>query len=69
MTQGKIKHWNRDRGFGFIARDDGEADVFVHFRHLQNASRDHLEIGERVEFEIVPDDRRGKPEARNVRVL
>ncbi len=41
-----------DRGFGFIARDDGEKDVFVHFTAIRGDGYRNLEAGQRVEFGI-----------------
>ena len=64
---GTVTHYNDDRGFGFIVPDGGGADIFVHARDLVNA--DALLKDQRVEFEIVNDDRRNKPRADQVRVL
>ena len=59
MAQGVVVGFKDDRGFGFIRPDDGGGDVFVHARDIANA--DKLNQGQRVSFEIVNDDRRGKP--------
>lgn len=68
MSTGTVTTFLEDRGFGFIRPDDrSEADVFVHARHIMN--RDVLKTGDRVSFEVVVDDRRGKPRADNVRVV
>ena len=64
---GTVLHYNQDRGFGFIARDGGGADVFVHANDLVNADR--LRTDERVSFEIATDHRHNKPRADRVRVL
>ena len=64
---GTVLHYNQDRGFGFIARDGGGADVFVHARDLLNA--DELRADQRVSFEIATDHRHTKPRADQVRVL
>jgi len=69
MTTGKIITWNSDRGFGFIERADGGADVFVHCRDLADRSADHLSFGTRGSFDIAPPDRSGKPRAINVATL
>lgn len=69
MAHGKIKHWNRDRGFGFIAPDDGGADIFCHVKDFVDRKQDHFEIGARVTFEASIDQRRSKPEAKMIRVL
>jgi cold shock CspA family protein len=68
MTTGTVINYDSGRGYGFIRLDDiRAADVFVHANHL--AGREFLKAGERVSFEIVTDDRRGKPRADKVRVL
>jgi CspA family cold shock protein len=67
MSTGTVTTFLEDRGFGFIRPVDGGADVFVHVRDISN--RDTLRIGERVEFEVVTDERRGKPRADKVRVI
>jgi cold shock protein len=68
MLTGEIKNWEIDRGFGFILRDDGERDLFVHFRELVGAKADHLPVGLRVRFEIGTDNL-GRQHARNVRPI
>jgi cold shock protein len=67
MSTGRIAHYDESRGFGFIKPDDGGSDVFVHARNITNA--DKLNQGQRVSFEVVTDDRRGKPRADKVRVI
>ncbi len=48
---GQVKWFNDDKGYGFISRDNGEADVFVHFRSIvSTAGRKTLVEGQRVEF-------------------
>ena len=68
MNTGVIKHWVADRGFGFIRPDDGQEEIFVHFRELQPPA-ESLPRGTRVEFEVRPNPRNGKTEAHSVRVL
>ncbi|HHT69085.1 MAG TPA: cold shock domain-containing protein [Firmicutes bacterium] len=61
---GKVKWFNAEKGYGFIERDDGEGDVFVHFSAIQQEGFKSLQEGESVEFEIVSGDR--GPQASNV---
>jgi CspA family cold shock protein len=51
---GVVKWWDDTRGYGFITRDDGRGDLFVHFRALpnRNALGARLEKGEAVSFTI-----------------
>ena len=67
MAQGVVVGFKDDRDFGFIRPDDGGSDLFVHARNIANA--DKLNQGQRVSFEVVTDDRRGKPRADRVRVI
>ncbi|HEX6311381.1 MAG TPA: cold-shock protein [Acidimicrobiia bacterium] len=66
MTQGTVKFFNAEKGFGFISRDEGD-DVFVHFSQIQGDGYKTLEDGQRVEFDVGPG-RKGE-EAQNVRPI
>jgi CspA family cold shock protein len=66
VTQGTVKFFNADKGYGFISREQGE-DVFVHFSAIQGDGYKTLQEGQRVEFDI-GEGRKG-PEAQNVRPL
>ncbi len=63
---GKIAAWIPGRGFGFIERGDGGADLFVHCRDFADQTHDSLPIGARVQFEIKKDERNAKLRAVNV---
>ncbi|QNE88781.1 cold-shock protein [Corynebacterium incognita] len=52
MAQGTVKWFNAEKGFGFIAPDDGSADVFVHYSEIQGNGFRTLEENQKVEFEI-----------------
>ena len=60
---GKVKWFSAEKGYGFIAREDGD-DVFVHFSAIQDEGFKTLVEGQDVEFEIV-EGARG-PQAANV---
>jgi len=51
-TQGTVKWFNSEKGFGFIAPDEGGADVFAHYTAIQAGGYRSLEENQRVEFEI-----------------
>jgi CspA family cold shock protein len=65
-TQGTVKMFNAEKGYGFIQREGGD-DVFVHFSAIQGDGYRSLEEGQRVEFDVAPG-RKGE-EAQNVRVI
>lgn len=52
MTQGTVKWFNSEKGFGFIAPDDGAKDVFVHHSEIQGSGFRSLEENQRVQFEV-----------------
>ena len=52
MTQGTVKWFNNEKGFGFIAPDGGAKDVFVHHSEIQGDGFRSLEENQRVQFEI-----------------
>lgn len=51
MVKGKVKWFNNQKGYGFIATDDG-SDVFVHHTEIQGDGYRSLEEGQEVEFEV-----------------
>lgn len=51
MQKGTIARLVRDRGFGFIAREGGEKDIFFHSNELKNVQFDELKEGDNVTFE------------------
>jgi CspA family cold shock protein len=62
---GTVKFFNAMKGFGFIQRDDGQPDAFVHISAVERAGIPTLNEGDRLEFEIEVD-RRGKYAAVNL---
>ena len=63
-TTGTVKWFNDSKGFGFLTRDDGEKDVFVHHSAVQGEGFKSLTEGQRVEFEVVQGQK--GPAAENV---
>ena len=51
-TQGTVKWFNAEKGFGFIAPDEGGADVFAHYTAIESKGYRSLEENQRVEFEV-----------------
>jgi CspA family cold shock protein len=65
--RGTVKWFNNAKGFGFIGRDDGGADVFIHFSAIAEEGYKSLQENDRVEFEIVAGPK--GPQAANVTKL
>jgi CspA family cold shock protein len=65
---GTVKFFNATKGFGFITRDDGQPDAFVHISAMQRANIPTLQEGDRLEFELEVD-RRGKTAAVNLSAI
>jgi cold shock protein len=67
MTQGTVKWFNDQKGFGFIQPDDGSKDVFVHISAVERAGMRSLREGQKVSYDIVADRRTGKSSADNLK--
>lgn len=63
MSQGTVKWFNAQKGFGFIEPQDGGADVFVHISAVERAGMRDLREGQKLNYEIVQDRRTGKSSA------
>jgi CspA family cold shock protein len=68
METGTVKFYNDQKGFGFIAPDNGGKDVFVHATALERAGISGLQEGQQVSFEIETDRRTGKSSAGSLQV-
>ena len=66
MTNGTVKFYNDQKGFGFIQPDDGSKDVFVHATALERAGIRGLREGEKVSFDTAEDRRSGKVAVNNI---
>ncbi len=67
-VDGTVKFFNGQKGFGFIQREDGGPDAFVHISAVERAGMSNLNEGQRVSFEL-EEDRRGKQAAVNLTSL
>jgi cold shock protein len=52
MALGTVKWFNADKGFGFIAPDDGTADVFVHYSAIETSGYRSLDENQKVEYTV-----------------
>ena len=52
VHEGTVKWFNEEKGYGFIAPDEGSADVFVHYSGIEGGGFKSLEEGEKVSFEV-----------------
>ena len=68
MTTGTVKWFDERKGFGFIQKDDGGQDVFVHKTAVDRAGLRGLMEGQKVTFEIQRDPKNGKDSATNLQV-
>jgi CspA family cold shock protein len=67
MAAGTVKWFNSTKGYGFIAPDDGGADIFVHFTAIDSKGYRELTEGQRVQFETEPGKK--GPQAKSVQPL
>jgi CspA family cold shock protein len=65
MIVGTVKFFNTDKGYGFIAPDDGTPDSFVHISAVERAGMSTLQKDQRLKYEL-ETDRRGKTSAVNL---
>lgn len=66
MNIGTVKFYNGQKGYGFIAPDDGSKDVFVHASALERAGMYSLNEGQKVSFDTQEDRRSGKIAVSNI---
>jgi CspA family cold shock protein len=67
MVNGTVKWFNGEKGFGFIAPEDGSADVFVHFSAIASSGYRTLEENQKVSFDVTQGQK--GPQAENVTPL
>ena len=66
MATGTVKWFNGTKGYGFIAPDEGDADIFVHISQVQQSGLNELQDNQKVSFDI--EDRNGKNQATNLKL-
>ncbi|HEX4705017.1 MAG TPA: cold-shock protein [Pseudonocardiaceae bacterium] len=67
MAEGTVKWFSAEKGYGFIQREDGGADVFVHYSEIEGSGYRSLEENQKVEFEVGQGTK--GPQAQKVRPL
>jgi CspA family cold shock protein len=67
MAHGTVKWFNAEKGFGFIAPDDGSADVFVHYSAIQSNGYRSLEENQQVDYSVTQGPK--GPQAADVKPL
>jgi cold shock protein len=68
MPSGKVKFFSVDKGYGFIAPEDGGTDAFVHITAVERAGLQTLQKEQRVSYEL-EQDQRGKTSAVNLQTV
>ncbi|ATQ69806.1 MULTISPECIES: cold-shock protein [Methylosinus] len=68
MNIGTVKWFNATKGFGFIQPDNGGADVFVHISAVERAGMQTLAEGQKIQFDLVRDNKSGKSSAGNLQI-
>jgi cold shock protein len=69
VSNGTVKWFNAQKGYGFIQPEGGGKDVFVHISAVERAGLRELREGQRVAFEVVTDRKTGKSAAENLKTV
>ena len=67
MTTGTVKWFNTTKGYGFIAPESGESDVFVHITALHEAGLQGLDDGQKITYELATN--KGRESAVNLKLV
>ncbi|WP_428485171.1 cold-shock protein [Rhodopila sp.] len=68
MSQGTVKWFNSQKGFGFIQPNDGSKDVFVHISAVERAGLGGLNEGQKLSYEL-ESGQQGKTSATNLKTV
>ena len=68
MPKGTVKWFNAQKGYGFIAPEDGSDDAFVHISAVEQSGLSGLDEGQQVEYELT-QGRNGKYAAQNLKIV
>jgi CspA family cold shock protein len=68
MPSGTVKWFNTTKGYGFVQPDDGGKDVFIHITAVQAAGLQGLDDGQRLNYELETDEKRGRTFAGNLQL-
>ena len=68
MATGTVKWFNTTKGYGFIAPEEGDTDVFVHISAVQNSGMTDLQEGQQVSYEL-EEGKNGKTAAVNLKTV
>ena len=66
---GVVKWFDDGKGYGFITPEGGASDVFVHISAVEQAGMTTLHEGQRLSFDVVTDQKRGKTNAQNLKAV
>ncbi len=69
MTTGTVKWFNAQKGFGFIEPNNGGKDAFVHISAVERAGMNDLHEGQKLDFDLVTDQKSGKMSADNLKAV
>lgn len=69
MATGTVKWFNATKGYGFIAPDDGAADVFVHISAVERSDLGSINEGQKLSYELEKDRKSGKMSAASLRAV
>jgi cold shock protein len=69
MKTGTVKWFNARKGYGFLKPGDGGFNVYVHISAVERAGMMDLKVGQKINFEMVMDDRTGEVRAENLSAL